>query len=517
MTQAETGDLTTGAPSAADRALPWARLRGQPLILAIGFAILLAVGAANVWLVIDSRSENVLIQHTLEVQNRLYALLLDLRRAESAQRGYILTSEKAYLEDFRQSFIPMQGQIPSLRGLISDNPAQVRSLAEIETLTMEKANELEQTVQLFDSGNREAAQELIRAGLGRRLMESIRGKIDVMLTEERQLFAAHSEDSRATALYLLLATLAGALMIAVLAVLSVLSVRRSNVQRDAAQHLLQDTNANLEEIVAERTTDLREANEEIQRFAYIVSHDLRSPLVNIMGFTSELEALRGDIFDKLDALRAHAALVDEAPDPAAAADEALGRDFDEALGFIKTSIAKMDRLINAILRLSREGRREFHPQPVDMAGLIRSISDSLNHQMTEAGASIAVGTLPSVNSDSLALEQVFSNLIDNALKYSKKDEPVSIEVAGRATPAQMIYEVSDNGRGIDPKDHQRIFELFRRSGTQDRPGEGIGLAHVRALVRRLGGSLTVKSELGRGSTFTVALPRRWTQNERKAA
>ncbi|MCC7347852.1 MAG: ATP-binding protein, partial [Variibacter sp.] len=139
-------------------------------------------------------------------------------------------------------------------------------------------------------------------------------------------------------------------------------------------------------------------------------------------------------------------------------------------------------------------------------------------QAGEAGAAVTAGSLPQVTSDRLALEQVFSNLIDNALKYLRRDEPGRIEISGRVTPTHAIFEVSDNGRGIDRKDHQRIFELFRRAGEQDRPGEGIGLAHVRTLVRRLGGSLTVRSEPGKGSVFTVMLPRRWiARNERNAA
>src|SRR6185295_18179654 len=103
-----------------------------------------------------------------------------------------------------------------------------------------------------------------------------------------------------------------------------------------------------------------------------------------------------------------------------------------------------------------------------------------------------------------------SNLIDNALKYLKAGAPGLITVKGRRKLGYVIYEVNDNGRGIDPRDHQRIFDLFRRAGPQDRPGQGIGLAHVRTLVRRLGGMLSVSSELGRGSTFTVTLPTRWS-------
>ena len=94
---------------------------------------------------------------------------------------------------------------------------------------------------------------------------------------------------------------------------------------------------------------------------------------------------------------------------------------------------------------------------------------------------------------------------------------MQIEVRGRLTATHAIYEVQDNGRGIDRADFQRVFELFRRAGKQDRPGEGIGLAHVRALVRRLGGTMGLTSELGKGSTFTVTLPRRWSVQNRSAA
>jgi signal transduction histidine kinase len=279
------------------------------------------------------------------------------------------------------------------------------------------------------------------------------------------------------------------------------------------------------ESLRERETDLREANEESQRFAYIVSHDLRSPLVNIMGFTTELETLRQDVFARLHAARQGAVPALAGPAPAipggAAGDNAgdaeLAQEFDEAIGFIKTSIGKMDRLINAILRLSREGRREFKPERVDMEALAVSIRDSLAHQAAAADAEVVVGKLPAVMSDRLGLEQIFSNLVDNAIKYLRRGVPGRVAIEGRATAAGLVYEVSDNGRGIDPKDRERVFDLFRRSGVQDRPGEGIGLAHVRALVRRLGGTITLTSEPGRGSTFTITLPRRWRGEKKRKA
>ena len=195
-------------------------------------------------------------------------------------------------------------------------------------------------------------------------------------------------------------------------------------------------------------------------------------------------------------------------------DRRLLQDFSEALEFIKSSIDKMDRLISAILNLTREGRREFEPVRIETRELIEAVVATLAHQAGEAQAQIRIGPLPEITSDRLALEQIFSNLIDNALKYLKPGVPGDIVIRGRTKLNFAIFEVSDNGRGIDPKDHQRIFELFRRSGTQDKPGQGIGLAHVRALVRRLGGSMSVSSELDKGSTFTITLPIRWSATNR---
>jgi signal transduction histidine kinase len=295
-------------------------------------------------------------------------------------------------------------------------------------------------------------------------------------------------------------------------------VRRESRARDSAEIRLRESNVNLEATVDERTADLREANDEIQRFAYIVSHDLRSPLVNIMGFTSELEELRGDIFRRIAALARTSAdapaLAPDAEPELQGEDKQLSEDFSEALSFIKSSIAKMDRLISAILNLTREGRRQFEPVRIDTRELIEAVVQTLAHQAAEANAEIRVAPLPAIVSDRLALEQIFSNLIDNAIKYLKPGVPGQIAVRGRTKLGFAVFEVSDNGRGIDPKDHQRIFDLFRRAGTQDKPGQGIGLAHVRALVRRMGGTMSVSSELNQGTTFTITLPIAWSVGTR---
>jgi signal transduction histidine kinase len=144
-----------------------------------------------------------------------------------------------------------------------------------------------------------------------------------------------------------------------------------------------------------------------------------------------------------------------------------------------------------------------------MSQLLRSTLEALAYQAQAVNAKISIGDLPAITSDRLALEQVFSNLMDNAVKYLRTGVAGSIEVGGTEADGAITYEVRDNGRGIAAKDRERIFDLFRRSGIQDRPGDGIGLAHARALVRRLGGSINVESEPDRGTVFKVTLPKKW--------
>ena len=487
----------------------------QIVLLSAGLLILLGISASSIYLVYSLRTDADAVAHTLEVQNQLYASLLQVRRAESAERGYLLTSEPEFLTDFKEAEAAIRPAFKRLAELTADNPVQAKHLNELLPLLDLRLREFNAVVSLAMGGQQAEANKIVKENATRRTTARIRDIADTMRDEEERLLRIRTAEANQTQILSAAAATAGSAAVLALAFVSVLLVRRSQQARDEAARQLRDMNVNLEAAVDERTADLREANEEIQRFAYIVSHDLRSPLVNIMGFTSELEELRGSIFQRLARLSAPQTVTagaDAAPDETALsdADKELAQEFDESLSFIKSSIGKMDRLIAAILTLTREGRREFKPERIDVHELIEGIAKTVAHQVEEANATINIDPLPQVVSDRLALEQTFSNLLDNALKYLKPGVPGEIHVTGRRKSGYIVYEVTDNGRGIDQKDHQRIFDLFRRAGAQDRPGQGIGLAHVRALVRRMGGTLSVSSEPDQGSTFTVMLPTRWT-------
>ncbi|HZD89840.1 MAG TPA: CHASE3 domain-containing protein, partial [Pseudolabrys sp.] len=382
-------------------------MRLQPILLGLGFALLIAISVATALMVDRAATDSRRLAETLVVQDQLSDVLLGVRRAESSQRGYLYTGNPSYLDDFRAAEPQVNKVLAELEAQAKSNSGLQPILTRIKPLVAAKFSELADTIILHEKGDRGQARAVVLGGKGRRIMAALQQQIVDAISQERQLAAKHSAQTHASSERLFIVSLIGAGLIVVIGALSVLLMRRNARSAEAARTELALTNANLERIVAHRTEDLTEANEEIQRFAYIVSHDLRSPLVNIMGFTSELEELRKDVFEQVEKLARELeslkAKSPEAEGSEGAAEEVaieqLGADFDEALSFIKGSTANMDRLINAVLTLSREGRREFHPEPVDVNALVGSLVDGAAHRAMELGATIDVNDLPGVQSD----------------------------------------------------------------------------------------------------------------------
>jgi signal transduction histidine kinase len=486
------------------------RIPHAPILLGAAFAFLAVTVLVSMALLDHTQRERDRLVQTIDTQGHLDELLASMREMESGQRGYLLTGDPQFLEIYNATRTKILDRVAVIEQAVDGDASQQEGVRRLKPLIQGKLDEMSESLRLYNAGQRDEAVRLVRSGPGLRYMDSILDivlKIGMETGEQRKL---QHDMARRQEQWLLGVNIASVTLILVLAAVSLLVVRRANVTMRRAQQVLKESNAELEANVAARTTELTAANEEIQKFAYIVSHDLRSPLVNIMGFTSELEALKGDLFDQLKS-PAHdpinGADADQGSMNGATPSDQLEADFDEALSFIKASITKMDRLINAVLTISREGSRTLQPESIDMNEMFQTIASAVAHQAQEADAEINVAALPTIISDRLAIEQVFSNLVDNALKYLRKDVQGQISVKAKNQGNKVIVEISDNGRGIERRDQVRIFELFRRAGVQDRPGEGMGLAHVRALVRRLGGSITVDSTPGEGSVFRVSLPR----------
>ena len=440
--------------------------------------------------------------HTYVVQNDINHLAALIEQSETARRGFLLVPNPNYRDNYLRVQDQVEPQLDRLAIETMDNPIQRKNIAALRQGVKARNDRVGGAMAKAEAGE---ADEAIAAFIQDRdhpILKPIRERLQAMLDEERRLLAMRVARERDNAGVLLGVVLASGALLALLAVGAMLVMRRYAAELNRAQGELRLLNLDLEERVKQRTGELSRANEEIQRFAYIVSHDLRSPLVNVMGFTSELEVALKPMQRLIDWIKQNAP--DRLPKEIT---EAVEVEMPEAIGFIRSSTRKMDGLINAILRLSREGRRTLTPEPLAMNEVVQGLIDNVRHRLSERGAEVEIeGALPDLTSDRLAVEQVFGNLIDNAVKYLSPKRPGRILVRGRRAAGVLVYEVEDNGRGVDPKDHERIFELFRRSGVQDQSGEGIGLAHVRALMYRLGGTITCVSELDRGATFRLSFP-----------
>jgi signal transduction histidine kinase len=482
------------------------------LLIAAGTIMLIMLVVSSFKLSSDTthRAEVIASERLVRIAAR--QTHMGLLRAESGQRGFLFTGEEPYLEPY------YDGVEETRRGLADlvergTDPADKAIIAKIQAVVEPKLAEMAYTIDLKRKGKKDEALAVVSNDRGLKYMADLRKDLETITTRADTAVGFGLSDLAQSANRLSITTAMGSGLLVAFAVLAFYIVANNTGKLVTAQESLRELTNDLEERVQDRTLALTQANEEIQRFAYIVSHDLRAPLVNIMGFTSELESASTQLSDYFRHDNPNEA------DKARAAEIATA-DIPESVSFIRSSSTKMDGLIGAILKLSREGRRELKRERVQLDDVMKASLASLQHQIEESGTSVEVpDSLPSVVSDRLAIEQIVGNILDNAVKYLAPGRPGVIRVAAEESGGRVKLSISDNGRGIDDADLKRIFELFRRAGRLDRPGEGIGLAHVRSLVRMLGGDVTAQSKLGEGTTFVIDLPKKMasqTGKEQKA-
>ena len=249
---------------------------------------------------------------------------------------------------------------------------------------------------------------------------------------------------------------------------------------DESARSLHELNASLEQHVAERTAQLETANKDLEGFSYSVSHDLRTPLRAIDGFS---KFLLQDYADKLD-------------------DEGK-----RLLHVVRDNTTRMARLIDDILAFSRVGRLGIVMSDVDMNEIVQSVIHEL--EPTYAGRRVTIDSapLPKVQGDAAMMRQVLTNLLTNAIKFTRTREAARIEVGTRAEGVENVFYVKDNGVGFDPQYTQKLFGVFQRlHGADEFEGTGIGLAIVKRVITKHGGRVWGEGKVGEGATFYFALP-----------
>lgn len=490
--------------------------RSTAFLMLVGLAVLLGIVGTNYWLTERARGffDSMIVARDARVA--AVELRNALQSAEASQRGFLISGNEIYLAPYSVAKAAVERQAQALQQTFSTYSELAPLIQHIDAVIARKLEEMDGSIDLKRSRKDAEALELFRSNRGKALMDEanvlLAGAIRAADQKLTQLVTEH----RGNALWLWWVSIAGGVIIIAVVGTAMIAIVRYTRDLARARNEVQELNQGLENRVKERTAQLADANEEIQNFAYIVTHDLRAPLVNIMGFTSELET----------GVRSFQALIDKSDvgkdmgDPVAReASIAVSEDLPEAIGFIRSSTRKMDALISAILKISREGRRVLRPEPVDLEEAIKGSAAAIAHQILSADGSIKVdANIGKIITDKLSLENILGNLLDNAVKYRALERPLAINVEAAAVGSDHVrLRIEDNGRGVSPKDLERIFELFRRAGSQDQPGEGIGLAYVRTLVRRLGGKIDVTSRPDEGTQFEILLPRILKLPERPAA
>jgi signal transduction histidine kinase len=420
--------------------------------------------------------------HLLSSQNlgacveRIHALADE---AQGAERSYLVTGDEEYLVLFQRASASLPSQINSCNRAADGRSADIRKqIPYAESLVQTRFKQADQVLEIQRALGFSAAIEAVKNNNSEGTMNEIRrkfGELESKLGDEQSLY---SDRQRSLTRFAYLSFIIGSLLLMAV-MLWLYSSQLSNLHaRDVANTELQRVNAELESRIQERTKDLTRANEELQQFAYVASHDLQEPLRTITSFTQLLETR-------------YKARLDE--------------DADEFIGYIVAAARRMTDLINGLLALGRLRKSGQAVAPVSFDELLSEAKISLQGAIRESGVEILSDPLPSLVVDRIQFAQVLQNLISNAIKYRRQVRPV-ITITARRDVTNWIFSVSDNGRGFNQQFAERIFGLFQRLDPQKARGTGMGLSITRRILERHGGRIWAESEEGVGTTFFFTLP-----------
>ncbi|HEY7330135.1 MAG TPA: ATP-binding protein [Gemmataceae bacterium] len=457
--------------------------------------------------------------HSKEVLAETEGFFRKVVEARAAVANLALAGDRSFFSAWEKSRHEAEAQLLALHNLVSDNPLQQTRIDRIIRQTEDSLTRLNSIAQLAQQPQ---TRNVAIAALGepwtRGFVDDLRRDVNDFLHEEEHLDNERQMSLERVRKEETWALIGGALLAllstSVLAFLfrqsisARLAVLMENVHRLAAGEQLAtplggvDELGRLDRVFHEMAETLTQKDRENELFVYSVSHDLRSPLVNLQGFSQELTLVCQDL----------RRVINENNVPASVRERVaslLDRDADESIQFIQTAVRRLATIMDALLRLSRAGRVVFDWQQVDVRATIERVIAALGNTISQKGARVTVGEVPPAWGDPTAIEQIFANLLVNALNYLDPARPGIVEVGSLGTSEiddRHTYYVKDNGLGIDPEYLPKIFLAFQRLHPTVAPGEGIGLPLVRRMVERHGGRLWVESVVNQGSTFFVSLP-----------
>ncbi|MFA5982918.1 MAG: CHASE3 domain-containing protein [Methylococcaceae bacterium] len=454
------------------------------------FFCLLLTATASYKATISLIEDNAWVVHTQEVIERTLKLASYLQTAESRQRGYLLSGDIQFLENYNQALQQAELNLRELITLIADNPVQQANLQQLVMLKAERVNAMQQVLESYQRNGAKAGENAFLANAGQQKMNDFMTLIEKMYAQEKKLLDSRSITSTNSKKNAENSLIIGAIFSISLVCFSYYLIIQSLIRSKQTAIELKEARDNLEIKVKERTMELELSNRELQEFAFIASHDLQEPLRKIQIFGDRLKQKSSGHLD------------DSAQD---------------YLNRMQNAASRMHRLINDLLLFSQVSSKQGTFETVDLNIIVKDILDDLEGSIEYYQGHVAYQVLPIVEADPHHMRQLFQNIISNALKFHRPNQAPEVSVIWKnqtvldgEDKAEQFYEICiiDNGIGIDPQYVDKIFVPFQRlHGRSEYEGTGIGLAICRKIIERHNGYIhVIPSPSGIGTMLIIGLP-----------
>ncbi len=472
--------------------------------------LVIVVITANSFYVVDTLDDLSALEAKLFSTNRIIGavnkLHVALLRAESGQRGYLLTEDEAYLNEYTQTlntFAALADEV-EVSVFASDSPEQSKRVNDLLALTKEKINRMVEVVELARENNKSEALSLLKSDRGLELYNQFEKIFEEVDSSERNIQGTHLANlmklRRDSVNTLIISSATTLLLIVTIFLLLKINTRENEKHQAELEAINEELEAKIEERTQELSVysdELARSNRELEDFAFVASHDLQEPLRKIRAFGNRIESGYGDVIDE------------------------RGKDF---LARMLNAAERMSMLISDLLSFSRVSTRGKDFSEVELNSVLNSVLSDLEIAIEEKSAEITVSDMPKIRGDKSQLEQLFLNLLSNALKFQPADivpkvqvncakldpdsDSVELENILKSDEYQWIkITVEDNGIGFDQTFSEKIFAPFQRlHGRSEYKGTGIGLAVCRRIVERHNGTIAASSEPGNGAKFEIILP-----------
>jgi signal transduction histidine kinase len=485
-------DLCPNSEQFSYRTKTWSIEKKTRVLLGLASGILVTLNVLFFWSFIKQKETTEQVAQSRLILQKLEKVVSSVKDAETGQRGYLLTGQESYLEPYRVTVKTIARQIEEINTLTATDPYQQQQLRILQPLIAQKLAELKKTIDLRKTQDFNTALSVVLSNQGQEIMDQIRNTIEQMQDAKNEQLKNRLKTREQTVNRSQLIFLSGIILNLFAFYLVYRAIQRETRERQQAEASLKQLNEELEARVQERTAKLKEANvnlvhsnRELEQFAYVASHDLQEPLRAVNSYAQLItRKYQGNLDAKAD----------------------------KYLGYIMEGATRMQQLINDLLEFSRVGTRGKPLKPTDCEAVLRQVLDNLKVAIAENYALVTHDPLPTIIGDEIHLIQLLQNLIGNAIKF-RNEEPPQVHISAREQENEWLFEVRDNGIGLESEYFERIFTIFQRLHSKSEyPGTGIGLAVCKKIVERHGGRIWVESEIGAGTTFYFTTPRQGNES-----